>query len=176
MANTQGMRGDNRTQSRWQGKKIWKGTSTVSGKKPSQGFSHQYFCSTCNNRNASKVEDITEWAPYLVTTAILNSLKTTWWRDRKGKQKEGAIWQKKYSSKEISSTSQRKPVSEAGVWDQGSALTWTVPWHKRSWLSLSVLQQWGSRKLEQAEEKSSPGFAQKCLHPESKESENFLSF
>lgn len=35
----------------------------LSVEKPPQGSSHQYFCSTCNNRNASKAEDITEWAP-----------------------------------------------------------------------------------------------------------------
>lgn len=37
----------------------------LSVEKPSQGFSHQCFCSTCNNRNANKVEDITEWARYI---------------------------------------------------------------------------------------------------------------
>lgn len=50
----------------------------------------------------------------------LKSLKMTWWRDGKGKWKGEAIWQKKNWGQEItSSTSQRKPVSEVGVWDPG---------------------------------------------------------
>lgn len=55
-----------------------------------------------------------------VRRVSLKSLKMTWWRERKGKWKEGAIWQKKNWGQEItSSTSQRKPVSEVGVSDPG---------------------------------------------------------
>lgn len=116
MANTQGKRGDNRTQSRWQGKKISKGTLTVSGKKPSQGFSHQYFCSTCNNRNASKAEDITEWAPYLDSDDSEPEQSKNYMMKRQKRQTEG----RSHLMEEIlklrgNSTSWRKPVSEAGV-------------------------------------------------------------
>lgn len=61
----------------------------LSVEKPSQGFSYQYFCSTCNNRNASKVEDITEWALYMESDDSEPELSKNYMIKRQKRETEG---------------------------------------------------------------------------------------
>lgn len=90
--------------------------------KPSQtSLSITFALHAITKMPAKEMTSLNGHHPYTqrVRRVNLRSLKTTWWRDRKGNQKDRAIWQKKNCGQELSSTSQRKLVSEVGVWDPG---------------------------------------------------------
>lgn len=173
MANMQGKRGDNRTCLR--GRKSQREPQPSVEKPLQTSPSNTFVLYVRTEMPAKERTSLNGHCTYTqrARRVSLKSLKTRWWRDRKGKRKEGDH----VTEEKLWPRDDKFNITEEACFRGRNWRARSMPWPYRKcrlspWVSISREE----REQGQAEEKSSLASVQECLYPGNKESVNFLYF